>query len=225
MYFVSPIFERSRVSRLRGLGDTSSTQVQVDSANVLNLGDDLRSAQARINALVQQMRNDPALAQAIGPGVTAQQAQLGDLTAKYVGAYTAIFGQPPAGLGVAPLLIAGAVAVVLASIAAALYVWHEKQDALEQQAQAQTLAEQNRGALITAAQQKQQDAWNAQQSGDTAAAADANAAAMALYQQAGVPGSSAATGPQTFTDWIKANWLTVSLIAAGIYIVPRVVER
>lgn len=226
MYFVNPIFERPQLGRYRGLGDTSTTNVQVDTSDVLNMGDSLRTAQTRLNTILAQMRQDPALAQAIGPTVTAQQAALGDLTSKYVGVYTAIFGQAPAGLG-NPILVAAAVAVILAYVAAQLYLWHQRQDVLEQQAQAQVAAEANRSAIIAMAQQKQNDAQQAAAAGDSAGAADAQAAAMALLQQAGVPGTQPPPPPggQSFADWIKANWLPVLGIGAAVLIVPSLVSR
>jgi len=224
VYFVTPTFQRRYVPGLRGLGD-SSTPVQVDTSDVLNLGQSLRDAQTRITNIVAQMRQDPDLARAIGADVTAQQAALGDLTAKYVGVYTAIFGQPPAGLG-NPVVVAAAVAIILGYVTAQLYLWHQKQDVLEKQAQAQILAEQNRASIIQMAQQKQNDAQNQAAAGDAAAAADSQAAAMALLQQAGIPGGQPAPPPgtQTFADWVKANWLPVVGIGAAIFIVPRIMR-
>jgi hypothetical protein len=228
MYYVNPIFETPRVPRRRlaGLGDTSSTPVQVDTADVLNLGQSLRDAQTRLTNVEAQMRQDPDLARAIGASVTAQQAALGDLISKYVGVYTAIFGQAPVGLG-NPILVAAAVAVILAYVTAQLYLWHQKQDVLEQQAQAQILAEQNRASIIQMAQQKQADAQTQAAAGDAAGAADSQSAAMALLQQAGIPGTAPPPPPggQTFGDWIKANWLPVAAVGAAIVFLPRVMER
>src|SRR5579864_9173279 len=191
------MFEGRR--RLAGLGDAGSTSVQVDTSDVLNLGDSLRNAQNRLTAIVAQMRQDADLARAIGPSVTSQQAALGDLTAKYVGVYTAIFGQPPAGLG-NPVLIAAAVAVILAYVTAQLYL----------------------------SQQKQAAAQAAAAAGDAAGAADANAAAQAMLLQAGIPGAGAPPPPpppQNFADWIKANWLPVAAVGAAIVFVPRMMGR
>src|SRR5262250_1454573 len=120
------------------------------------------------------MRQDPDLARAIGADITAQQAALGDLTSKYVGVYTSIFGQPPAGLGNL-VLVAAAVAVILAYVTAQLYLWHQKQDVLEQQAQAQVLAEQNRSSIIQLAAQKQNESQAQAAAGDAAGAADSQA--------------------------------------------------
>lgn len=227
MYLVHPMFERptfpSRVRTLRGLGDASSTQVQVDTVDVLNLGASLRNAQTRLTNIVAQMRQDADLARAIGADITAQQAALGDLTAKYVGVYTAIFGQPPAGLG-NPILVAAAVAVIIGYVTAQLLLWHQKQDVLEQQAQAQILAEQNRASIIAMAQQKQNDAQTQAAAGDAAAAADSQAAAMALLQQAGIPGAQPPPPPgtQSFTDWVKANWPIVAGVGAAVVFLPRI---
>jgi hypothetical protein len=233
VYFVSPTFQRRFVPGFRGLTGlgqaapptADSTQVQVDTADVLNLGQSLRDAQTRLTNLLAQMRQDPELARQIGPSVTAQQAALGDLTARYVGVYTAIFGQPPAGLG-SPLLVAAAVAVILAYVTAQLYLWHQKQDVLEEQAKAQILAEQNRQSIIQMAQQKQNDAQQQAAAGDAAGAADSQAAAMALLQQAGTPGLQPAPPPgaQGFADWIKANWLPVVGIGAGLILLPRMMR-
>jgi mannitol-specific phosphotransferase system IIBC component len=173
------------------------------------------------------MRVEPSLAQAIGRDVTAQQAALGDLTSKYVGVYTAIFGQAPVGLG-NPILIAAAVAVILSYVAAQLYLWHQKQDVLEKQAQAQMLAENNRASILEAAQQQQDAAAQQAAAGDAAGAATTQANALALFAQAGVPGGAAVPPPpgtQTFSDWIKANWLAVAGIAGAIFIVPKLVDR
>lgn len=225
VYLVNQMFERPGRG-LRGLGQTSSTNVQVDTADVLNLGNSLRNAQTRLSIVEQQMRDSPDLARAIGAGVTAQQSALGDLTAKYVGVYTAIFGQPPAGLG-NPILVAAAVAVILAYVTAQLYLWHQRQDVLEQQAQAQVLAETNRASIIAMAQQKQNDAQTQAAAGDAAGAADSQAAAMALLQQAGIPGAQPPPPPgaQGFADWLKANWLLVAGVGAAIVIVPRMTGR
>lgn len=227
MYFVNPVFQRRFVPGFRGLGQAAdSQQVQIDTSDVLNLGDSLRTAQTRLTTITAQMRNDPDLARAIGPSIVAQQAALGDLTSKYVGVYTAVFGQPPAGLG-NPILIAAAVAVILTYVATNLYLWHQKQDVLEQQAQAQILAEQNRQAIIQMATQKQNDAQNQAAAGDAAGAADSQAAAMALLQQAGVPGTQPPPPPggQTFADWIKANWLPVVGIGAALFVLPKIAGR
>lgn len=221
----------NRLSRgrttLRGLGADSSA-VQVDTAEVLNLGQSLRSAQARLTNLLAQMRTDPELARAIGRDVAAQQAALGDLIAKYVGVYTAVFGQAPVGLG-NPVLVAAAVAIILSYVAAQLYLFHQKQDVLERQAQAQILAEQNRAALINEAQQKQQAAWDLAKAGDTAGASAAQESANALFNQAGTPGLMTPgvppPPPQGLGDWLKANWITVAAIGGAIFVVPKIMGR
>jgi hypothetical protein len=221
-------FGTQRPPRLSGLGDTSTTPVQIDTADVLNLGDQLRGAQTRLTNIVAQMRSDPSLAQAIGPSVTAQQAALGDLISKYVGVYNGIFGQNPVGLG-NPILIAAAVAVILTYVAAQLYLWHQKQDVLEQQAQAQILAEQNRSSMITAANQAQASANAKAAAGDAAGAAQDQATATTIFSQLGVPGSGPVPPPppggQSFSDWIKANWLLVAGVGAAVFIVPRLAGR
>lgn len=226
--YVNQLFRNPRPVHLSGLGDTSSTPVQVDTADVLSLGDQLRSAQARLSNLLGQMRTDPDLARAIGRDVTAQQQALGDLTAKYVGVYNAIFGQSPVGLG-NPVLVAAAVVVILGYVTAQLYLWHQKQSVLEQQAQAQILAEQNRSSIIDMASQKQDEAAAKAAAGDSTGAADAQAAANAMLVQAGIPGTAAVgpppPGTQTFSDWIKANWITVAAIGGAIFIVPRMMDR
>jgi hypothetical protein len=231
VYLVNPMYEKSkRLSGLGSLGDTSSTSVTVDTTDVLNLGSSLRDAQSRLTSITSQMRQDPDLARAIGADVTRQQAALGDLTAKYVGVYTGIFGQPPAGLG-NPVIVAAAVAVILAYVAAQLYLWHQKQDVLEQQAQAQILAEQNRASLLQMAQQNQNQAAAQAAAGDAAGAADSQAAAAALLAQAGTPGTiqllqpPPPPGAQGFADWIKANWLPVAGITAAVIFVPRLAGR
>jgi hypothetical protein len=230
VYFVSPNFQRRYAPGFRGLGQApassaGSTQVQVDTSDVLSLGQSLRDAQTRLTVILAQMRQDPELARAIGPSITAQQAALGELTSKYVGVYTAIFGQPPVGLG-NPVVIAAAVAVILAYVTAQLYLWHQKQDVLEQQARAQILAEQNRQSIIQMAQQKQNDAQTQAAAGDAAGAADSQAAAMALLQQAGIPGMQPPPPPggQSFADWIRSNWLPVAGIGAALLIVPRMMR-
>jgi hypothetical protein len=221
--YVNRLFRQT----LTGLGDTSSTPVQIDTTDVLNLGNNLRSAQSRLTNLVAQMRTDSSLAQAIGRDVTAQQAALGDLTAKYVGVYTAIFGQAPVGLG-NPILIAAAVAVILAYVTAQLYLWHQKQDVLEQQAQAQILAEQNRSNMIDMAQQAQDSAAQKAAAGDAAGAAADQATAATILQNAGIPGTAAvgpAAPPQTFSAWLQANWITVAAIGGAIFLVPKLIDR
>lgn len=224
MYTVNPMF-RLRAGRTpTGLGDTASTSVQIDTADVLNLGQQLRDAQSRLTTLFHQMQADPDLARAIGRDVTAQQATLGDLTAKYVGVYTAIFGQAPVGLG-NPLLVAAAVAIILAYIAANIAAWFKKQEVLEQQAQAQILAEQNRSSIIDMAQQKQDEAAAKAAAGDAAGAAELNSQANQLIAQAGTPSGVAPPQGQSFGDWIKANWTTVALVGGAILIVPRLMDR
>lgn len=225
MYVVNSMFE-SRTLRagprgLGRLGDTSTSQVQVDTTDVLNLGDSLRTAQSRLNNILDQMRQDPALAQAIGPDVTAQQAQLGDLTSKYVYVYTAIFGQPPAGLG-NPVLIIAAVAVVLAYVTATLYVWHQKQDAIEAQAQAQVLAENNRASIISIAAQTQQQANAAAAAGDQSTADAANQQALALLQSAGIPGTAPPPPPPPPSS---TNWILVGgIAAAAVLVLPNLIK-
>jgi len=217
---------------LTGLGQTSSssTSVQVDSTDVLNLGDQLRAAQSRLNNLFAQMQADSSLAAAIGRDVTSQQAALGDLISKYVGVYTAIFGQAPVGLG-NPLLIAGAVAVILAYITAQIYLWHQKQDVLEQQAQAQVLAEQNRSSMLDMAQQAQDALSTATAAGDTAGAAAAQQTLTTILGQIGTPGTAAGSAapppppPSTFSAWLSANWLPVAAIGAAVFILPGVMGK
>jgi hypothetical protein len=222
--YVNPLFRRRPASLL---GDASSTQVQLDTADVLSIGGQLRDAQSRLTNLLAQMRNDADLARAIGRDVTAQQAALGDLTAKYVGVYTAIFGQAPVGLG-NPIVVAAAVAVILSYVVAQLYLWHQKQDVLDKQAQAQILAEQNRASIIDMAQQKQDEAAQKAAAGDAQGAADARAAAAAMLTQAGVPGGAVPPPPgtpQSLSEWIKANWIPVVAVGAAIFIVPRMMDR
>jgi hypothetical protein len=216
-----------RYTRMTGLGDTS---VQLDSSDILNLGNNLRSAQASLTTLFQQMQQDPALAAAIGRDLTAQQQTLGDLISKYVYIYTAVFGQAPAGLtGLGnPILIAGALAVLLAAIIAGYEAWKARQDTLEQQAQAAIIAEQNRGSIISMAQQKMDQANQLAAAGDTTGAADAQNEANLLLNQAGVPGTGTAPPPpgsQTFAAWMQANWLTVALIGGAIYLTPKILDR
>ncbi len=223
--YVNSLF-RNRAA-LSGLGDTSTTPVQIDTADVLSLGGSLRNAQTRLTNLVGQMRTDPALAAAVGRDATVQQAALADLTSKYVYVYTVVFGQAPVGLG-NPIVIAAAVAVILSYVAAQLYLWHQKQDVLEKQAQAQILAEQNRSSIIDMAQQKQDEAAQKAAAGDAPGAADANAAAAAMLAQAGIPGSAQPPQPpgtQGFSDWIKANWLIVAAVGGAIVVVPRLMQR
>lgn len=223
--YVNPVFRRRPDPSLLGLGDTSSTNVQVDTTDVLGLGDQLRTAQARLTNLLGQMRQDPELARAIGRDVTAQQAALGDLTAKYVGVYYSIFGQNPVGLG-NPIVVAAAVAIILSYIAAQLYLFHQKQDVLEQQAKAQILVEQNRASMIDMAQQKQDSADQKAAAGDAAGAADDRATASVILQQAGIPGGVPPPGgAQSFGDWIKANWLTLALIGGAAFVVPKLIDR
>src|SRR5258708_33899809 len=94
-----------------GLGLTSD-QTTLDTGSVLNVGDQLRQAQADLTALLGAMQQNPQLAQTIGRDVVAQQQALGDLIPKYVYVYTAIFGNPPVGLGT-PTVIGVAVPAVL----------------------------------------------------------------------------------------------------------------
>jgi hypothetical protein len=214
--YVNSMFRLRAAVTPTGLGQTSSTSVQVDSTDVLSLGDQLRSAQTRLTNLLGQMRTDSALAAAIGPDVTAQQAALSDLITKYVGAYTAVFGQPPVGLsgrhpiGLGnPILVAAAVAILITYVAAQLYLWYQKQQVLETQAQAQVLAEQNRSSIIDLASQ-------------TAAAGD-TAGAIQMLNDAGIPGTT--PPPQGLGDWLKANWIAVAAIGGAILIVPRFMDR
>jgi len=224
--YINPLFRLRAAATPTGLGQTASTSVQLDSADVLNLGNQLRAEQARLNNLLGQMRSDPDLARAIGRDVTAQQARLGDVTARYVGVYTAIFGQAPVGLG-NPILVAAAVVVILSYVAAQLYLIKQKNDMLEQQAQAQILAEQNRASLIDQAQQLQDSSNQKAAAGDATGAAADRSTALAILAQAGVPGSGGTPPPggQSFSDWIKANWITVAAIGGAIFIVPRLMDR
>jgi hypothetical protein len=209
----------------QGLGDTSNTPVQVDTADVLSLGDQLRAAQARLTNLFQQMQSDSTLAAAIGRDVTAQQAQLGDLIAKYVGVYNGIFGQNPVGLG-NPVLVAAAVAVILAYVGANLYLWYQKQATLEAQAQAQIITEQNRASVINMAAQQQNLAATKAAAGDSVGAADAAASAQAMLLEAGVPGTPPPPpAPATFSDWLQANWITVAVIGGAIFVLPKILNR
>lgn len=221
--YVNSLFRLRAAATPTGLGDTASTSVQVDSASVLDLGAKLRTEQARLTNLLAQMRTDPELARAIGRDVTAQQAALGDTIAKYVGVYTAIFGQRPVGLGLAPIAIAAGVAILLAAAWAEWYEINKKNNSLELQAQAQVLAEQNRASLLDQAQQKLDEAAQKEAAGDSVGAADARGAAAALTAQAGTPGPGAPQPPgsQSFGDWIKANWITVAIIGGAIVIIPR----
>ncbi len=225
MYAVNSVFRGP--ARLRGLGDSGGS-VQVDTADVLGMGQSLRAEQARLTNLLAQMRTDPELARAIGRDVTAQQAALGDLISKYVGVYYAVFGQAPVGLGF-PVAVAAAVAIILSYIAAQLYLMKQKNDVLEQQARAQILAEQNRGAIINEAQQKQQTAWDLANAGDAAGASAAQESANALFAQSGTPGlmtpGTPPPPPQGVADWLKANWITVAAIGGAIFIVPKIMGR
>src|SRR5713101_9653712 len=117
-YVVNPMFTRG----LAGLGQ-SGDQTQLDTASVLNVGDRLRRAQADLTNVLMAMQQNPQLAQSIGRDVVAQQQALGDLISKYVYVYTAIFGNPPAGLGQVPVI--AAVAAVFALVIAGLAVWWE----------------------------------------------------------------------------------------------------
>jgi hypothetical protein len=232
--YVNSLFRRRIVpSMLTGLGDVSSQTVQVDTTDVLNLGNQLRAEQTRLTNLTQLMRQDSALANTIGPDgkrlidtVVVQQTALNDLITKYVQVYVSIFGQAPVGLG-NPILIAAAVVVILSYVAAQLYLLKQKNDVLEQQAQAATLAEQNRASIIDQAQQKQAEAAAKAAAGDAAGAADATATANALLAQAGTPGTGAALPPgsQSFTDFLKANAIPIALTVGAIVFVPKLMDR
>lgn len=219
MYYVNPMFSTRQTPALRGMGAMgASTDVQVDTADILNLGQQLRDAQAHLTTLFQSMQASPSVALAIGRDVTAQQQKLGDLISRYVYVHTAVFGQAPVGLG-NPVLVAAAVAVILAYVGANLYLWWQKQNVLESQAQAAILAEQNRAAIIDMAQQKQTSADQKAAAGDAAGAAADQAAADQILQQAGIPGATAPAPPAggTFSDWIKANWIPVAGIGAAVF--------
>jgi hypothetical protein len=216
--------------RLAGMGDAasdaaSSTTATIHTADVLSLGDQLRQAQADLSNLLTLMMQNPDLAKQIGPQATAQQAVLGDLISKYVGAYTAIFGTPPVGLG--QVQVVAAVAVILAYVGAQLYLWYQKQKVLDEQAQASMVAEQNRSSILTQAAAMQQSANQKAASGDSAGSADDQLAANALFSQAGTPGTPPPPPPQPqgLLDWIKANALLVGGIAAAVFVVPRVLDR
>jgi hypothetical protein len=209
-----------------GLGATSD-QTTIDTGSVLNVGDQLRQAQADLTNLLGAMQQNPQLAQAIGRDVIAQQQALGDLISKYVYVYTAIFGNPPVGLGVAQIVVAGvAVVAVLGVIAAGLVVWWEKESAIKQQAQAATIASQNQAALIAQAQAIQQQADAARAAGDTATAATLDYRANQIFAQAGTPNTSGLP-PQpaaSFLDWLKNNWILAAMIGGGIFVAAKAVD-
>jgi hypothetical protein len=217
-YAVNPM------ARLSGLGATSD-QTTIDTASVLNVGDQLRQAQADLTNLLGAMQQNPQLAQAIGRDVIAQQQTLGDLISKYVYVYTAIFGNPPAGLGVAPIVVGIAIAGVFAVIITGLAVWWEKEAALKQQAQAVTIASQNQAALIAQAQAIQQQADAARASGDTATAASLDYRANQIFLQAVTPNTSGQVPPPkpaSLFDWLQQNWITAALIVGAVIVIPKV---
>lgn len=209
-----------------GLGATSD-QTTIDTASVLNVGDQLRRAQADLINLLTAMQENPQLAQAIGRDVVTQQQALGDLISKYVYVYTAVFGNPPAGLGIAPVVIGIAVAGVFAVIITGLAVWWEKEAAVKQQAQAVTIGSQNQAALIAQAQATQQQADAARAAGDTATAATLDYRANQMFLQAGTPNTSGVLPPQppsSFLDWLKNNWILAALIGGGIFVAAKAVD-
>lgn len=208
-----------------GLGATSD-QTTIDTASVLNVGDQLRQAQADLTNLLGAMQQNPQLAQAIGRDVVAQQQSLGDLISKYVYVYTAVFGNPPAGLGIAPVVVGIAVAGVFAVIITGLAVWWEKESAIKQQAQAATIASQNQAALIAQAQAIQQQADAARAAGDTATAASLDYRANQIFLQAGTPNTSGLPPqpPASFLDWLKGNWILAALIGGGIFVAAKAVD-
>ena len=219
-YAVNPM------ARLSGLGATSD-QTTIDTGSVLNVGDQLRQAQADLTALLGAMQQNPQLAQTIGRDVVAQQQALGDLISKYVYVYTAIFGNPPVGLGVAQIVVAGvAVVAVLGVIVAGLIVWWEKESAIKQQAQAATIASQNQAALIAQAQAIQQQADAARAAGDTATAASLDYRANQIFLQAGTPNTTGLPPqpPSSFLDWLQNNWVWAALIGGGIFVAAKAVD-
>jgi hypothetical protein len=218
-YIVNPMFDGRG---LAGIGQTAPTNV--DTASVLSTGESLRQAQSDLATVVDAMRANPQLAQSIGRDVVAQQQALGDLITKYVYVYTAIFGNPPAGLGQVPVI--AAVAAVFAVIIAGLAVWWEKESAIKQQAQAVTIASQNQASILAQAAQMQAQANAAAAAGDAANAATLQAQANQLFAQAGAPNVSGQLPPKppaSLAEWLQQNWVTAALIVAGVIVVPRIV--
>jgi hypothetical protein len=220
-YAVNPMFERG----LAGLGDTADQQMQIDSASVLNVGDQLRQALADLATLEQALRGNPQLAAAISRDVMTQRNSLNDLITKYVVVYRAIFGNPPAGLGIAPILVAGAIAATFALVVAGLAVWWEHQAAVKQQALANTISAQNQATLLQQCQLHQQNATQAAAIGDMVTAQAEQDLANQCFKQAGSPVTSVTqtpTPPTSFFDWFQQNWITAALIAGAVIVIPKV---
>jgi hypothetical protein len=207
-----------------GLGATSD-QTTIDTASVLNVGDRLRQAQADLTNLLGAMRQNPQLAQAIGRDVIAQQQTLGDLISKYVYVYTAVFGNPPAGLGIAPIAVAVTVVAMFVIIVKGLDLWQARQETLKAQAQQLVIASQNQAALIAQAQALQKQAQDYAAGGDTATAASLQYRADQIFLQAGTPnvtGQVPPPKPASFLDWLQQNWITAALIVGAVIVIPKV---
>lgn len=207
----------------------------------------LQQSNAAIMQLEDAMRANPNVVRAIGSDVIALRKKQSDMATQFAAVYTAATGETPTGiaglggyrtaprwraigLGAGPLLIAAWAAGVIVSL---LGVWasfwlaieNTKSKAMQAQAEAGVITEQNRQALLIAANAKDAQAQQAYAAGDMILAENLRTEAQQLRAQAGTPGSRPPLGPQDFFGWFQDNWGYVAAAAAAIFIGPELVRK
>lgn len=213
------------VNRRRGLGDDSTDpDPEQTKASALNLVDQFRSAKQRMDNLENQMRANPAVAQAIGRSLVQERQNYADQLARFTLVYSFFFPDSPLpdGLQAVPVIGLAAAAAIIAAVAAALYLLHQHLSAMETQAASALQASQNQGTMLNQAASLNQQANDALARGDVATARALAAQAASLNQAAVTPAPATAAAA---TDFLSQHWLALTLVGLGVLVVPKLMDR
>jgi hypothetical protein len=179
----------------------------------------LRQSNQAIIELENAMRQSKAVAAAVGYDVLEARKRQNDMAEQFTTIYRAVTGTVPTGLQ--GIVVPAWAAVTLVSLLGAWAVLWTFLQTIREKAAAALATEQNRGAILNAADEKDRQSAAAQARGDFAEARRLANEAMQLRNQAGTP--SGVT--QDFSQWIQDNWVWVAAAVAGIVALPPLLER
>lgn len=198
---------------------TITTEAEALAA-MFNLVDQFRQTNQRIISLENDVRNSPDLARTIGRDVISARNQYTDSLSKFLTAYLAVTGGPtPDGLQIGPAAALG-FAALFAGLIYALYTLNNYINGINTTRQV-ALTQANTQAQVTQQVISLQQLYtDAVARGDNEKAAYYLAAINAL--KAGLPSDNNYAG--STSTWLTDNWISISMIVAGVLLLPRVVE-
>lgn len=190
----------------------------------------LIQTQQQLNALARSAPKDPDVIQMV--------SDFNGMVGQYAGYYQQVFGSSPSnipmasfpsmsGLGIAPIVIGGAIAAAIVALLAALYLLNQRIVAKAALIQAQSASQttSNVGTLTNTYQQQVAAAQAAYAAGNKALgdmyATQAQASLGAIQKVGAAPPPSSVN----FSTWFQQNWGWMAMALGAMVILPPIVKK